>query len=126
MFRPVTLFAVSLSLVPAFARPGSTGVVMFAPPPAMTPIEIPNAPAQPKPRTTQWTIGEPTNEEQYYLELINRARANPAAEGARLAAIADPDIQTAYGYWNVDLALMQGCAPAVYRWGSDRPASSAA
>ena len=26
----------------------------------------------------------------------------------------------------VDLALMQGCAPAVYRWGSDRPASSAA
>ena len=26
----------------------------------------------------------------------------------------------------VDLALMHGCAPAVYRWGSDRPASSAA
>src|SRR5438046_3154393 len=30
--------------------------------------------------------GDPTAGEQYALELMNRARANPSAEGARLAA----------------------------------------
>ena len=33
---------------------------------------------------TQYSIGNPTNEEQYMLELINRARANANAEAARL------------------------------------------
>ena len=32
-----------------------------------------------------YSIGQPTGEEQYYLELLNRARANPTAEGTRLA-----------------------------------------
>ncbi len=34
--------------------------------------------------TTQYNCGNPTNAEQYQLELINRARANPPAEGLRL------------------------------------------
>src|SRR4051812_22628636 len=34
---------------------------------------------------------QPTAGEQYMLELINRARANPAAEGLRLLAIAQSD-----------------------------------
>jgi hypothetical protein len=34
--------------------------------------------------TTQFNCGNPTNEEQYQLELINRARANPDSEGLRL------------------------------------------
>jgi uncharacterized protein YkwD len=33
---------------------------------------------------TQYSIGNPTNEQQYMLELINRARANGGAEATRL------------------------------------------
>ncbi|HKP05045.1 MAG TPA: hypothetical protein VJU77_16965 [Chthoniobacterales bacterium] len=33
---------------------------------------------------TQYSIGTPSNEEQYMIELINRARANGGAEAARL------------------------------------------
>lgn len=33
---------------------------------------------------TQYSIGNPSNEQQYLLELINRARANGGAEAARL------------------------------------------
>ena len=36
-------------------------------------------------QTTKYSIGEPTAEEQLSLELINRARMNPAAEGEILA-----------------------------------------
>lgn len=56
---------------------------------------------------TLYTFGEPTGDEQYYIELINRARANPPAEGARLAADTDPDVKNAYTQFAVDLALMQ-------------------
>ena len=38
---------------------------------------------------TPYTHGEPTADEQYVLELINRARANPAAEGERLTPSAE-------------------------------------
>ncbi|HYF36207.1 MAG TPA: CAP domain-containing protein, partial [Prosthecobacter sp.] len=54
-----------------------------------------------------YSIGQPTDEEQYYLELINRARANPTAEGVRLAATTDPDVTGAYDAFNVDLNLMK-------------------
>jgi len=55
-----------------------------------------------------YNFGNPSAEEQLYLELINRARANPAAEGARLAAITDPDVLSAYSQFGVNLAMMQG------------------
>lgn len=48
-----------------------------------------------------------TDLEQYYLELINRARADPAAEGLRLALTDDPDVLSAYGWFGVDLEMMQ-------------------
>ncbi|MDQ6654651.1 MAG: CAP domain-containing protein [Verrucomicrobiota bacterium] len=54
-----------------------------------------------------YSIGEPTNEEQAYLEMVNRARANPAAEGALLAATTDTDVRRAYQSFGVNLALMQ-------------------
>jgi hypothetical protein len=54
-----------------------------------------------------YSIGDPTNEEQYYLELINRARANPTAEGIRLALTTDPAVLSAYTAFGVDLVLMQ-------------------
>src|SRR4051812_25515154 len=37
-----------------------------------------------------YSHGDPTPEEQYLLELLNRARANPAAEGQRLVSLIDP------------------------------------
>jgi hypothetical protein len=46
--------------------------------------------------------GDPTNEEQYMLELINRARANPTAEGNRLMDTQDPRVQAAYTVFNID------------------------
>ncbi len=51
---------------------------------------------------------EPSDEEQYLLELINRARMNPAAEGEWLANHPDRFIQNSYEYFSVDLnALIQ-------------------
>ena len=41
------------------------------------------------------------------MELINRARQNPSAEGARFATSTDPDVLSAYEFFGVDLALMQ-------------------
>lgn len=42
------------------------------------------AAASPAFAQTQYSIGDPTSEQQYMLELINRARADGGAEGARL------------------------------------------
>lgn len=56
---------------------------------------------------TLYTFGDPTADEQHYIELINRARANPAAEGARLASNTDPDVLNAYTQYGVSLALLQ-------------------
>lgn len=55
---------------------------------------------------TQYSIGEPTAEEQLYLELANRARANPAAEAARWRDTTDPDVLSAYSYFGVDTTMM--------------------
>ncbi len=46
----------------------------------------------------------PTDLEQYMLELINRTRANPTAEGQRLIALAqtDPLIHQATANWNLN------------------------
>lgn len=54
-----------------------------------------------------YNFGNPDADEQHYIELINRARANPPAEGARLAVTTDPDVLTAYSFYHVDLAMMQ-------------------
>src|SRR5687767_13927234 len=62
---------------------------------------------------TLYSIGIPTAEEQYMLELINRARANPAAEGQRLSQTTDPDIRRAYQYYGVNLILMQASFAAL-------------
>src|ERR1035437_4074402 len=56
---------------------------------------------------TLYPFGNPTAEEQQYIELINRARANPPAEGVRLAAATDPNILTAYVYFGVSLTMLQ-------------------
>lgn len=57
-----------------------------------------------------FSIGDPTDEEQMYLELINRARANAIAEADRLIALAatNQDVFDQFvTAWNVDVALMK-------------------
>lgn len=56
---------------------------------------------------TLYDFGNPTADEQAYIEYINRARANPPAEGARLASTTDTDVLGAYSTFSVDLAMMQ-------------------
>ncbi len=66
------------------------------------------APASRGPLTgTIYSIGNPSDEEQLYLEYLNRARANPPSEGNILANTTDPDVLDSYRFFSVDLALMQ-------------------
>ncbi|HRI15546.1 MAG TPA: hypothetical protein PLX89_21315 [Verrucomicrobiota bacterium] len=80
-----------------------------APPPAVT-AERPLAEVPPETRRvspaaeeTLYSVGDPTDEEQMYLELINYVRADPAGEAQRLASSTDPDVQAAYAQYGVDL-----------------------
>lgn len=49
-----------------------------------------------------YSHGDPTPEEQLMLEMINRARANPAEEGARLMDTEDSEVQSAYSYFKIN------------------------
>lgn len=49
----------------------------------------------------QYSIGNPSDEAQLYLEYINRARADALAEAQRLASETDPDITSAYSFFGV-------------------------
>ncbi len=63
--------------------------------------------------STEWTKHKsadgthPDGREQMMLWLMNRARSNPAVEGTRLAAIADPDIQDLMNFFEVDRAKLE-------------------
>lgn len=101
-------FTAALLLISAVAARAQ-----MAPPPAppvtsaaaMVDAGLPGVAAAGPPQL--YSIGSPTNEEQYYLELMNRARANPVAEAARLATTTDSAVRQSYTYFGVDLALMQ-------------------
>src|SRR5438094_2066830 len=55
---------------------------------------------------TLLSAGDPSAREQYLLELINRARVNPAAELPLLIHSSDPDVNTALSFFHVDLNLL--------------------
>ena len=100
----------SFSFALAFLACAKFAHAQVAPPPA-PPIISGGAPfsieSPSTPSGQLYSIGDPTNDEQYYLELINRARANPTAEGIRLATTTDPDVRGAYASFGVNLVLMQ-------------------
>ena len=52
----------------------------------------------------EYSHGNPTAEEQLLLEMINRARATPSAEGVRLMDTDDAEVQQAYTAWSIDKA----------------------
>lgn len=51
--------------------------------------------------TTSYPQPQPSDREQYLLELMNAARANPASEGQMLAGITDSEILRYYSYYHV-------------------------
>jgi hypothetical protein len=65
------------------------------------------------PAAQQYSIGNPTNEEQAYVEMINRARANPVAEGVIMATATDANVLQAYVVFGVNLVLMQAQLAAI-------------
>lgn len=108
---PVLLIALAVTGARAQTSPSPMpGPTPKAPPPA-PPIQSRSQTggvAKPHPLgLTLYSIGQPTDEEQLYLEYLNRMRANPTAEGQRLATTTDPDVLSAYSYFGVDLNLMQ-------------------
>lgn len=101
------LFAIAVSVPPIRGEAQST--TPQAPPPAY-PIQQrgPGGGPRPQPQTpTLYSIGQPTDEEQLYLEYLNRMRANPTKEGQILATTTDPNVLGAYSYFSVDLSLME-------------------
>src|SRR5438067_1421714 len=99
-----------ISLALAFFACAALARAQVAPPPAPPIISAPpfSSDVCSSDLTAQlYSIGDPTNEEQYYLELINRARANPTAEGIRLATTTDSNVLAAYSAFGVNLVLMQ-------------------
>ncbi len=56
---------------------------------------------------THYVFGNPNGAEQLQIELLNRARANPTAEGIRLANSTDPVVQYYFSQLSVNLGLMQ-------------------
>lgn len=55
----------------------------------------------------RYSHGEPSPEEQQLLELANRARANPANEGKRLAEATDPNQKLGLDFFKVDKAKLK-------------------
>ncbi len=58
--------------------------------------------------TNFYSQPQPSNQEQYLLELINRARSNPAAEGQMLAGVTDAEILRYYSHYAVDTNKLKG------------------
>jgi hypothetical protein len=64
-------------------------------------------PAQTAAASFLFSIGDPTDDEQLYLELLNRARANAPAEAQRLIALDDVYVQNALKNVNTNLMVQQ-------------------
>lgn len=70
---------------------------------------LPIAHSNAAPSGTLYSIGSPTAKEQLYVELINRSRLNPPAEGTRLDGYynTQTDIFAAYDEFGVDRTMMK-------------------
>src|ERR1035437_4660422 len=114
---PVVWAACLWVLMPLFSPgqpvPSTTSDRTPQAPPTAPPVEVASPQikqfklSQSPEGNTPYSIGSPTDEEQLYLEYINRARANPPAEGLILATTTDPDVLAAYVQFGVDTNLMQ-------------------
>jgi len=101
---PVAVPSIETAPPPAVSQKQEAGVRSFLGRDAAAQEEAPAifVPAS----ATQYEIGDPTPEEQLYLELANRARLNPPAEAQIWRTTTDPDVLSSYGYFGVNLPLM--------------------
>jgi hypothetical protein len=102
-------FLMCLSLATVWDGAAAESKVPRAPEP--NPLSITNLNAVKPSRglaigATLYSIGQPTDDEQLYLELINRARANPPQEGIWLSELTDPDVVSAIDFFDVNLTVM--------------------
>jgi uncharacterized protein YkwD len=108
--RTLPALAVLITGISLQAQPLPTpSPIPLAPPPSfptITRTPLPDSPALRPQGPTLYSIGDPTGEEQLYLEYINRARANPPAEGVLLANTTDPEVTSAYDFFGVNLVTM--------------------
>lgn len=56
--------------------------------------------------SSTYSIGDPSDDEQGLLELLNRARADAGAEAVRLMSTTDPSVTDAYRAYLVNLSTM--------------------
>lgn len=61
---------------------------------------------EPSEDVSLYSIGQPTDEEQQFVEYINSARADAGAEAQSLMNTDDSDVLGAYSYFSVDLDMM--------------------
>ncbi len=93
-----------ISEQPGFAQPKA--------PPTAPPVIINDQSIAVNPKgeiqaaATQYSIGDPTAEEQLVLEFINRARADANAEAQRLVTTTDEDVLSAIDFFGVDLGVV--------------------
>lgn len=98
--------ALSQTIVPVHVAPPAPPEILHREMPArMTAFSIESS--EPQAVTTLYSIGQPTDDEQLYLELINRARANPTAEGIMLANTGSPEVLSEISFYGVNLNLMK-------------------
>ncbi|MBN1676426.1 MAG: CAP domain-containing protein [Kiritimatiellae bacterium] len=95
--------AAAVGVLPAAGAEGNDPArLLRAPPPAVGPVHRPVPPsaapgyAPDNGSPALYSIGQPTDEEQLFLEHMNRARADANAEALRLQTTDDPDVLLAY------------------------------
>ena len=94
------------SAEPQLGSPDSKASAPPTPPPIVVSTQA-RAETQYRAAANLYSIGEPTPEEQLYVEMINRARANPQGEALIFATTTDPEVLANYEYFTVNLLLMQ-------------------
>lgn len=103
LFSTVVFFILALNYGNSLAQ--SVGSQPAAPPAAASqaPVSVQGHSNAHSPdhtlSVTQFNCGNPTNEEQYQLELMNRARANPDSEGLRLEFDTTAQVVFDYSYF---------------------------
>jgi len=119
LFRILVLAAFTAALLPAQSSEAAYDRIPEPGPPTIE-LEAPEAPGakaaadvMAPSATTEWTYHKtgdnlhPDGNEQQMLWLLNRARSDPAQEGAWLATETDPDIAAARSFWSVNLSVLQ-------------------
>ena len=100
----ISLFAIVLILFGAVIKGAEAQICPILPSPVIPSHRLAmKAASNPKgaePLAQEYNSGDPSQDEQYYLELLNRARMNPPAAGVEISNTTDPDVSFEFTYWD--------------------------